>query len=69
MPNNDYLQQQCHEEASMQINNFHMELTDLTIRYNVSILGDMERRGVINDGPGASLVDALARMELLKQSL
>lgn len=69
MPNSDYLQQQYHEEASQQINNFQMELTDLAIRYNCSILGDMERRGAILEGPGSALIDALARMELLKQSL
>lgn len=67
--NNGQLYQQYHEAATEQLSGFQTELIDLAARYNIGVLGDMERRGVIEQGPGYYLSMALGAMELLKQSL
>ncbi len=50
-----------------QAQNFYTELFDLTARYSLSLLGEMERAGM--GSVGESLMEATNKLELLKQSL
>lgn len=54
-------------KVKQQCQSFHAELFDITARINQSLLGDMERSGL--HSVGDTLLTAIAKLELLKQSL
>lgn len=54
-------------KVKQQAQRFHTELFDIAARISQSLIGDMERAGM--HSVGDTLLTALAKLELLKESL
>lgn len=66
-PGFENTQERYNYQAKKEAQNFHAELFDLATRYNLSTLGDTEQFGI--GSVGETLMQAIAKLELLKQSL
>lgn len=66
-PDFENTQERYECQAKNDAQDFHTELFDLTARYSLSTLGDMERGGI--GTVGETLMQAIDKLELLKQSL